>query len=86
MPNSFPASRQENKEIYPSAGKTYARVALLTGCVQRVISPQINDATIEILNRHGVEVIVPKQVVCCGSLNHELILFIKDLWAKSSLP
>ena len=72
MPNSFPASRQENKEIYPSAGKTYARVALLTGCVQRVISPQINDATIEILNRHGVEVIVPKQVDCCGSLNHHL--------------
>ena len=72
MPNSFPASKQENKEIYQSAGKTYARVALLTGCVQRVISPQINDATIDILNRHGVEVIVPKQVDCCGSLNHHL--------------
>jgi glycolate oxidase iron-sulfur subunit len=72
MPNSFPASKQENKEIYSSAGKTYARVALLTGCVQRVISPQINDATIDILNRHGVEVIVPKQVDCCGSLNHHL--------------
>ena len=72
MPNSFPVSRQENKEIYSSVGKTYARVALLTGCVQRVISPQINDATIDILNRHGVEVIVPKQVDCCGSLNHHL--------------
>lgn len=72
MPNSFPKSKQENKEIYSPVGKTYARVALLTGCVQRVISPQINDATIEILNRHGVEVIVPKQVDCCGSLNHHL--------------
>ncbi len=72
MPNSFPKSKQENKEVYPPAGKTYARVALLTGCVQRVISPQINDATIDILNRHGVEVIVPKQVDCCGSLNHHL--------------
>ena len=72
MPNSFPVSRQENKEIYSPVGKTYARVALLTGCVQRVISPQINDATIEILNRHGVEVIVPKKVDCCGSLNHHL--------------
>jgi glycolate oxidase iron-sulfur subunit len=72
MPNSFPVSRQENKEIYTPAGKTYARVALLTGCVQRVISPQINDATIDILNRHGVEVIVPKKVDCCGSLNHHL--------------
>ena len=72
MPNSFPISRQENKEIYSPVGKTYARVALLTGCVQRVISPQINDATIDILNRHGVEVIVPKKVDCCGSLNHHL--------------
>jgi len=72
MPNSFPVSRQENKEIYSPAVKTYARVALLTGCVQRVISPQINDATIDILNRHGVEVIVPKKVDCCGSLNHHL--------------
>ncbi len=72
MPNSFPVSRQENKEIYSPVGKIYARVALLTGCVQRVISPQINDATIDILNRHGVEVIVPKKVDCCGSLNHHL--------------
>lgn len=72
MPNSFPVSRQENKEIYSPVGKTYARVALLAGCVQRVISPQINDATIDILNRHGVEVIVPKKVDCCGSLNHHL--------------
>ena len=72
MPNSFPVSRQENKEIYSPVGKTYAKVALLTGCVQRVISPQINDATIDILNRHGVEVIVPKKVDCCGSLNHHL--------------
>ena len=72
MPSSFPVSRQENKEIYSPVGKTYARVALLTGCVQRVISPQINDATIDILNRHGVEVIVPKKVDCCGSLNHHL--------------
>ena len=72
MPNSFPVSRQENKEIYSPVGKTYARVALLTGCVQRVISPQINDATIDILNRHGVELIVQKKVDFCGSLNHHL--------------
>ena len=49
-----------------------ARVALLTGCVQRVISPQINEATIRILNRHNIEVVVPKNIECCGSLNHHL--------------
>ena len=45
---------------------------MLAGCVQQVISPQINEATIRLLNRHGIEVIVPKGVDCCGSLNHHL--------------
>ena len=72
MPTSFPKSNYENKEVYSPKGKTFAKVALLTGCVQRVISPQINDSTIDILNRHGVEVIVPKEINCCGSLNHHL--------------
>jgi len=52
--------------------KPVARVALLTGCVQKVLSPQINEATIRLLNRHGIEVVVPKGVVCCGSLDHHL--------------
>ena len=47
-------------------------MALLTGCVQKVISPQINEATIRLLNRHDIEVVVPKGVECCGSLNHHL--------------
>lgn len=72
MPTAFPKSNYENKEVYSPKAKTYAKVALLTGCVQRVISPQINDSTIDILNRHGVEVIVPKEITCCGSLNHHL--------------
>lgn len=38
----------------------------------KVISPQINESTIHILNRHGVEVYVAKEVGCCGSLNHHL--------------
>ena len=61
------------KEIYPAKGQTrIARVALLSGCVQRTLSPQINEATIRLLNRHGVEVVVPKKIGCCGSLNHHL--------------
>ena len=45
---------------------------MLTGCVQQVISPQINEATIRLLNRHDIEVVVPKGIDCCGSLNHHL--------------
>jgi len=52
--------------------KPVARVALLTGCVQKVISPQINEATIRLLNRHNIEVVISKKVECCGSLNHHL--------------
>ena len=73
MPKSFPKKIIKEKEIYKiSSKKKIARVALLTGCVQKEISPQINESTIRLLNRHGVEVIVPKKIGCCGSLNHHL--------------
>ena len=52
--------------------KPTARVALLIGCVQRVVSPQINESTIRVLTRHGVEVITMPELECCGSLNHHL--------------
>ena len=73
IPTSFPKKVIKTKEIYKTKNKKkIARVALLTGCVQKEISPQINESTIRILNRHGVEVIVPKKIRCCGSLNHHL--------------
>ena len=73
MPLSLPNSKYKDKKNYlPEKGKPIARVALLIGCVQRVISPEINDATIRLLNRHQVEVIVLKEISCCGSLNHHL--------------
>ncbi len=73
MPILFPKKQLKEKEIYSiKSKKRIARVALLTGCVQKVLSPQINEATIRLLNRHGVEVVIPKKIRCCGSLNHHL--------------
>jgi len=74
MPTYFPKKKLPKKNIYTPQNrkKPVARVALLTGCVQKVISPQINEATIRLLNRHGVEVVIPKKINCCGSLNHHL--------------
>ena len=74
MPIKFPRKTLPNKKIYPAEKrkKPIARVALLTGCVQKIISPQINEATIRLLNRHGVEVVVAKGIDCCGSLVHHL--------------
>ena len=74
MPKKFPKNTLPKKKIYLPTGKKkpVARVALLTGCVQKVISPQINEATIRLLNRHRIEVVVLKKIDCCGSLNHHL--------------
>ena len=74
MPTSFPKKTLPKMEVYKSQKrkKPIARVALLTGCVQKVLSPQINEATIRLLNRHDIEVVVPKGINCCGSLNHHL--------------
>ena len=55
----------------PSEGKK-GRVAILTGCAQPVLDAQINKATIELLNRLGVEVVLPKDEACCGSLVHHM--------------
>ena len=73
IPSSFPSKTLKFSEVYKvKTKKIVARVALLAGCVQKEISPQINEATIRILNRHGVEVIIPKKIRCCGSLSHHL--------------
>jgi len=49
-------------------GERRARVALLAGCAQQVLDPDINLATIEVLARNGVEVVVPEAQGCCGGL------------------
>ncbi|WP_420959493.1 glycolate oxidase subunit GlcF [Brucella sp. IR073] len=48
------------------------RVALLTGCAQPVLRPGINEATIRLLTRFGIEVVVPKGEGCCGALVHHM--------------
>src|SRR5690606_295340 len=34
--------------------------------------PQINEATIRLLTRHGVEVVVARGAGCCGALTHHM--------------
>jgi len=55
-------------ELTPAHGPRRARVALLTSCAQQVLEPDINTATIEVLARNGVEVLVPRAQGCCGGL------------------
>ena len=55
----------------PGAGAP-RRVALLTGCAQPVLAPEINEAAIRLLTRAGVEVVLPKGEGCCGALVHHM--------------
>ena len=57
---------------YPAERKQIGRVALLMGCVQSVIEPSINAATIRLLTRLGYEVVVSGEEACCGSLTHHM--------------
>jgi glycolate oxidase iron-sulfur subunit len=47
------------------------RVALMTGCAQKVLDPEINAATIRLLTRLGAQVVIPEQG-CCGALTHHM--------------
>ena len=67
VPKSVPP-RQTWALVNPPRGERRARVTLLIGCAQQVLDPDINTATIEVLVRNGVEVIVPSQQGCCGGL------------------
>ena len=72
-PASVPGpSAMDRPGIHPAVGERKARVALLAGCAQRVLSPSINEATIRVLTRLGVEVVVAREAGCCGSLNHHM--------------
>jgi glycolate oxidase iron-sulfur subunit len=67
-----PPSPVDLPQIFPSVGPRKGRVALLSGCAQQVLAPQINEATVRLLTRLGVEVVVAKGAGCCGALNHHL--------------
>jgi glycolate oxidase iron-sulfur subunit len=57
---------------YAATGARRGRVALLMGCVQSVVDPAINAATIRLLTRFGFEVVVSGTEKCCGSLAHHM--------------
>jgi glycolate oxidase iron-sulfur subunit len=67
LPYRLP-KRQALPSIHEARGRRRARVALLAGCVQQVLSPEINWATVRVLSRNGVEVVIPADQGCCGAL------------------
>jgi len=65
-------SWMDRPQIFKAEGERRARVALMNGCAQQVLVPSINEATIRLLTRHGVEVVIPHLAGCCGSLVHHM--------------
>src|SRR6056297_1151784 len=67
-----PVSRNDDPQVFPAKGERRKRVALMTGCAQRALNTDINDATIRLLTRLGCDVVVAEGAGCCGALTHHM--------------
>ena len=73
VPKKIPgiSLNDDPQTFFPDVNKKM-RVALMTGCAQRALDTDINDATIRVLKRFGCEVVISKGQGCCGSLSHHM--------------
>jgi len=67
LPDSLPKT-QPLPEVVPAVGEKRGKVALLTGCAQQVLAPNISYAAAHVLALNGIEVVIPKNQGCCGSI------------------
>ncbi len=67
-----PVSRNDDPQSFASNAPHKMRVALMTGCAQKALNTDINDATIRLLTRLGCEVVVAEGAGCCGALTHHM--------------
>ena len=71
-PAGLPAPGPGAGSVFAALGPRRGRVALLQGCAQQVLAPRINQAAINVLTRHGIEVVLVRNEQCCGALTHHL--------------
>ena len=76
-----PVSRNDDPQVFPAEGQRRMRVALMTGCAQKALNTDINDATIRLLRRLGCEVVIARGQGCCGALTHHMG---KAAWAHAT--
>jgi glycolate oxidase iron-sulfur subunit len=67
-----PVSRNDDPQVFAAQGPRRMRVALMTGCAQKALDTDINDATIRLLTRLGCEVVIAPNMGCCGALVHHM--------------
>jgi glycolate dehydrogenase iron-sulfur subunit len=72
-PASLPKrDASEDPQVFPATGERKGRVALLIGCAQPVLAPQINSTAVRYFNRLGYDVVITPGMGCCGALPHHL--------------
>jgi glycolate oxidase iron-sulfur subunit len=71
-PAKLPAAQNLAGTTHKPQTTQKGRVALLAGCAQQAIAPSINTATIDLLTRLGIEVVIPASAGCCGALVHHM--------------
>lgn len=67
-----PPPKHSGRRVFPANGPRRKRVALLGGCINPILAPNVQDATIRLLNRFGTEVVLAEGDTCCGSLVHHM--------------
>jgi len=67
LPDTLP-KKQTLPEIIAAKGEKRGRVALLKGCVQSVLAPEIAQSAAQVLSANGIEVVIPQKQTCCGSI------------------
>jgi glycolate oxidase iron-sulfur subunit len=71
-PGGLPPPGPAAGSVFAALGRRRGRVALLQGCAQQVLAPRINQAAINVLTRHGIEVVLVRDEQCCGALTHHM--------------
>ncbi|MEW6423049.1 MAG: glycolate oxidase subunit GlcF, partial [Deinococcota bacterium] len=66
LPEHVPAM-QTSPQVTPARGQRRGRVAFLAGCAQQALAPNFNGATLRVLARNGIEVVIPEGQGCCGA-------------------
>lgn len=67
-----PVSAGDRPQVFAAQGRRRMRLALMTGCAQKALNTDINEATIRLLRRLGCEVVIAQGMGCCGALTHHL--------------
>jgi glycolate oxidase iron-sulfur subunit len=67
-----PPSLMDKPQVFTALGERRKRVVLMTGCAQRALDTDINEATIRLLTRHGCDVVIPQGQGCCGAVTHHM--------------